>query len=84
MPTLGRVQQVRAKNNRHYIPVAVEIPMNTWIALPFILIAACLFAAGHYNWIPKGWPKAISRVVTVLFVIVALAIFTSPFRELGK
>jgi hypothetical protein len=58
--------------------------MNTWMALPLIALAAGLLMAGHYNWIPKGLPKAIANVATLFAVIVALAIFISPFRQLGK
>jgi hypothetical protein len=58
--------------------------MSTWTALLLIVLAAGLLFAGRYNWIPKGFPKAIAQVAALFIVIVALAIVISPFRELGK
>lgn len=58
--------------------------MNTWMTVPLVALAAGLFIASRDNWIPKGLPKAISDVLALLSVIVVLAIFIGPLRELGQ
>lgn len=78
-------EELRPVNDERVLQSSrMEMPMNTWMTVPLVALAAGLFIASRYNWIPRGLPKAISNVLALLIVIVALAIFISPLRELGK